>query len=52
MSDSDKAKKEGMFQKLRKTQFWRSVFRHGYPDTQRNRALAVLSNVFLHLHPV
>ena len=37
---------------MRETQVWKSIFRHGYPDTQRNRALAVLSNVFLHLHPV
>ena len=37
---------------IRKTQIWKSVFRHGYPDTPRNRTLAVLSNVFLHLHPV
>ncbi|MCZ6596507.1 MAG: cytochrome b N-terminal domain-containing protein [Planctomycetota bacterium] len=37
---------------IRRTQIWRSVFRHGYPDTPRNRTLAVLSNTFLHLHPV
>ncbi len=37
---------------VRDTQLWRSVFRHGYPDTPRNRTLAVLSNTFLHLHPV
>ncbi|MCZ7647552.1 MAG: cytochrome b N-terminal domain-containing protein [Planctomycetota bacterium] len=30
---------------------WKSVFRHGFPDTDRNRTLVVLSNVFLHLHP-
>ena len=41
-----------LFEYLRKTQVWRSIFRHGYPDTPRNRTLAVLSNVFLHLHPV
>src|SRR3989441_9198804 len=34
------------------TQLWRSVFRHGMPFTNRNRALAVMTNVFLHLHPV
>jgi quinol-cytochrome oxidoreductase complex cytochrome b subunit len=33
------------------TQIWKSVFRHGTPNTPRNQALAVLSNVFLHLHP-
>jgi len=30
---------------------WKSVFRHGFPDTDRNRTLVVLSNIFLHLHP-
>jgi len=30
---------------------WKSVFRHGYADTPRNRILMVASNVFLHLHP-
>ncbi|MBI2910319.1 MAG: cytochrome b N-terminal domain-containing protein [Chloroflexi bacterium] len=30
---------------------WRSVFRHGWPETARTRSLAVMSNVFLHLHP-
>src|SRR5213083_3271415 len=34
------------------TQLWRSIFRHGMPSTNRNRALAVMTNVFLHLHPV
>jgi quinol-cytochrome oxidoreductase complex cytochrome b subunit len=31
---------------------WRAIVRHGYPDTQRNQALIIASNVFLHLHPV
>jgi len=30
---------------------WKSIFRHGYADTPRNRILMVASNVFLHLHP-
>ena len=30
---------------------WRSIFRHGYPSTRRNKMLAVSTNVFLHLHP-
>ena len=34
------------------TQVWKSIVRHGIPRTDRNRALAVLSNVFLHLPPV
>jgi len=42
----------GLKQKIAETQIWRSIFRHGYPDTPRNRALVALSNIFLHLHPV
>jgi quinol-cytochrome oxidoreductase complex cytochrome b subunit len=30
---------------------WKSIFRHGYEDTPRNRVMMVTSNVFLHLHP-
>jgi quinol-cytochrome oxidoreductase complex cytochrome b subunit len=31
---------------------WRSIFRHTFQDTQRNRSLAVFMNFFLHFHPV
>jgi quinol-cytochrome oxidoreductase complex cytochrome b subunit len=31
---------------------WKSIFRHSYQDNQRNRALQIVDNVFLHLHPV
>ena len=34
------------------TQVWRSIIRHGYPNTPRNRSLAVLANLVLHLHPL
>ena len=34
-----------------KTQVYTSIFRHKRDETPRNRALGVLSNVFLHLHP-
>ena len=37
---------------LTETQIWKSVFRHDAPISDRNRVLVVLSNVFLHLHPV
>ncbi len=42
----------GLMDQIKDSQIWRSIFRHGYPNTVRNRSLAVLSNVFLHLHPV
>jgi quinol-cytochrome oxidoreductase complex cytochrome b subunit len=34
------------------SQIWRSIFRHGYPDTPLNQSLVMMGNVFLHLHPV
>ena len=42
----------GLLKSLQETQVWRSIFRHDLPYTPRNRALVVISNVFLHLHPV
>jgi quinol-cytochrome oxidoreductase complex cytochrome b subunit len=30
----------------------RSIFRHGYADTAKNRSLQIVSNVFFHIHPV
>jgi len=38
--------------RLSKTQVWRSIFRYGAPDhSPKKRVLAVLGNLFLHLHP-
>ncbi|MFN7976259.1 MAG: cytochrome b N-terminal domain-containing protein [Acidobacteriota bacterium] len=37
---------------LTKNRVVRSVVRHGFPDSNRNRSLAVFSNFFLHIHPV
>ena len=34
-----------------KTQVYTSIFRHKHDDTPRNRALGVLGNIFLQLHP-
>jgi quinol-cytochrome oxidoreductase complex cytochrome b subunit len=41
-----------LYKGLKETQLWRSLFRQPYPSTSRTRALAVMNNVFLHLHPV
>ncbi|MAG56806.1 MAG: cytochrome B6 [Planctomycetes bacterium] len=38
-------------EELKETKVWKSIFRHKLDDSPRNRSLAVLSNVFLHLHP-
>lgn len=37
---------------FRQGQVWKSIFRHGPPTDRRNRGMVVLSNVFLHLHPI
>ena len=37
--------------KPQKTQLWKSMFRVKHDETPRSRALGVLTNVFLHLHP-
>lgn len=37
---------------VRGTQVWNSIFRHGIPRDRRTRVMAIMSNVFLHLHPV
>jgi quinol-cytochrome oxidoreductase complex cytochrome b subunit len=36
---------------IKETQVWKSIVRHGYPDTRKNRVLTVLNNFFLHIHP-
>src|SRR2546423_6962653 len=37
---------------IRNTQVWKSIFRHPAPKDRRNRVVVMLTNVFLHLHPV
>ncbi|HET7678115.1 MAG TPA: cytochrome b N-terminal domain-containing protein [Candidatus Limnocylindrales bacterium] len=37
---------------IRRSAVWRSIFRQPYPSDERSRAMAVMNNVFLHLHPV
>ena len=42
---------KGWFDIVKSSYVWKSMFRHEYQDTYRNRVLQVSSNVFLHLHP-
>jgi quinol-cytochrome oxidoreductase complex cytochrome b subunit len=42
----------GLTRAIKESALWRSLFRQPYPTTSRTRALAVMNNVFLHLHPV
>jgi quinol-cytochrome oxidoreductase complex cytochrome b subunit len=43
---------QGFYQRLQRTDMWRSVFRHPQLDTPRGRALQSFSNFFLHVYPV
>ncbi len=51
-SVDNKSRLDVLTQKLVESQVWRSLFRHGYPDTPLNQSLVMMGNVFLHLHPV
>src|SRR5881392_2485850 len=37
---------------IRDSQIWKSIFRHPAPYDRRNRVVVMLTNFFLHLHPV
>ena len=41
-----------MLDSIRNSQVWNSIFRHGVPRDRRTRVMAIMSNIFLHLHPV
>jgi quinol-cytochrome oxidoreductase complex cytochrome b subunit len=41
-----------VFERIRKSQLWNSIFRHPAPRDRRNRVVVVLTNLVLHLHPV
>jgi quinol-cytochrome oxidoreductase complex cytochrome b subunit len=40
-----------LIKKITESQVWKSMFRHGYEDVDKNKMLQIRSNVFLHLHP-
>src|SRR6266498_1107943 len=43
---------KGLWQRVQRSEVWRSVFRHPQLDTPRGRALQSFSNFFLHVYPV
>ena len=44
--------KQSLGEMIRNSQIWKSIFRHPAPVDRRNRIVVVLTNFFLHLHPV
>ncbi len=51
MPDPQKPTQQNALEKIFSSTVWRSIFRHGYSDTPRNRVLQVSAIVWLHLHP-
>ena len=45
-------KTSDLMDQVKRTQVWRSLFRHDIPRDERGRAQVVLTNIFLHLHTV
>ena len=43
---------DALLLRMRHTQVYRSIVRHGVTDTNRNRSMIVFENLFLHVHPV
>jgi len=43
---------DGVTARVKRSDVWRSAFRHPQEDTPRGRALQSFSNVFLHVYPV
>jgi quinol-cytochrome oxidoreductase complex cytochrome b subunit len=43
---------DALLLRVRDTQIYRSIVRHGVTDTNRNRSMIVFENLFLHVHPV
>lgn len=41
-----------LINRITQSDFWKSFFMSGYPDTDEKRSLAITSTLFLHLHPV
>lgn len=41
-----------LWQRIKNTRFYQSVYRTEYPDTPRRRAMVILQSLALHLHPV
>jgi quinol-cytochrome oxidoreductase complex cytochrome b subunit len=39
-------------ERIRRSQLWKSIFRHPLPLDRRNRVAVILTNFVLHLHPV
>lgn len=43
--------KRGLFERIRTSQIWRSIFRHRLPVDRRGRVAVILANLVLHVHP-
>jgi len=42
----------GLWDRIKSTRLYKSIYRNDYPDTPRNQVLVILNSMVLHLHPV
>ena len=52
MTEKNSGEQKSLLQKIMETQLYRAIIRVGVPQNRRQRAMIVLNNVFLHLHPI
>lgn len=50
--EKEKEEKAELADRIASSQIWRSIFRHGFEDTQRNRVLQMTAGFLLHTRPV
>ena len=43
---------ESITRRIGQSRVWKSIFRYGYPNTDKNRMLVILHTFFLHMHSV
>ena len=51
MPDEEKNNELTLWERVKATDIWLSVFRHSYEDTDVNRIKQIKDNVWLHIHP-
>jgi quinol-cytochrome oxidoreductase complex cytochrome b subunit len=50
--EKEKEEKTELADRIASSQIWRSIFRHGFDDTQRNRVLQMTAGFLLHTRPI
>ncbi|MBZ0185243.1 MAG: hypothetical protein K8F91_03250, partial [Candidatus Obscuribacterales bacterium] len=52
IDEEQKATDKTIIDKIVDSQIWKSIFRHGFSDTNRNRILQMTAGFLLHTRPI